>query len=1016
MLRTLVVLTSMAGAICRAQGAGELRLRLAEGQTVPLGENLVPNAGFEAVDGNRPRGWAWDPRNTDATFEIVEPGRRGGRAVRITNGTPSGPHIYGQLTLLGGLALTPGEQYTLSCYLKSDDPGAAWTGGGSGWWMRLYLRGTEGKWKRFTRTFVAADKDGSFPLMLNTDSPTAGLVVDDVKLEKGPAATPMLTEEDAARPSVDFDLPDPLSCANPELSVPIWVYVPHATQQATVACDIVAEDGKPLASSELKIPLAQGASPVTVAWNLGDTPNVTCELRVRVAADGATAEFAQRTRLLTMAGFRQVNAPVAPAIRALRAAVERAKGAGEQVPYPVAALQVAERFSRIVEATAQAGSLEKASRYSGDLLGICTRATEEANAIAEGGLADRPVPDPPMDQTRLNGRNFEVQGRPVSLVGPLGYGELLDEIETVRNYGFNVVGDDWNAFSALHMVTGEDTLDETAVPKLMESWDRLRALNLAISFVPTLHYFPEWALTKYPDITGGEPVDQLPDWSGLGRHKGKPVKTYGGFFPFAIESPTVHQLVERYYARLFPAIAKHPSFHLVWLMNEPTYRSSDPAYVQAYHEWLQRKHGTIDALNQAWGTTYASFEAIEPAQGATDPGRFDFLTFHNEHVAEWFAWLAAEVRKHDPSVVLSNKPMAWTILQPWEGIDFERQAEIMDVPGCDAGRSPAPGAYAFGWAEAAFLFDFYASVAPQKPQADLEYHYVHDPFVTDAYVRATYWQSYLHGLRFSAFWVWATGQLGTGEAGAGMTDTAWSQPLVGWGTASAALDLRRLAPEVAAFPPPAEAALYFSKPSLYLDDLTYTSCLRQAYEALFFCDTPVGFVTDRMIREGKLRGLKLLIVPRADFVEADVRAEIARFAEAGGHVLLIGDCLRKDQDRREHGREVAGPDVSRVEPARAEEMSREFGSLLSAAGVTRTVRALGADGANAWAVECRSVPRDNDVLCSLLNLRRDPVEVRLEVGGRPIGRWEELIEGKSGTSATLRLEPMVPLLLRIRQD
>jgi len=363
--------------------------------------------------------------------------------------------------------------------------------------------------------------------------------------------------------------------------------------------------------------------------------------------------------------------------------------------------------------------------------------------------------------------------------------------------------------------------------------------------------------------------------------------------------------------------------------------------------------------------------------------------------------------------VLSNKPMAWTLLQPWDGIDFERQAEIMDVPGCDAGRSPGSAEYAYGWSQATLLFDFYASVAPGKPQADLEYHYVHEPFVTDDYVRATYWQSFLHGLRFSAFWVWATGQLGSGEAGAGMTDTAWSQPQVGWGTASAALDLRRLAREVAAFPPPAQAALYFSRPSLYLDDWGYASCLQQTYEALFFCDTPVGFMTDDMIRAGKLSGLKLLIVPRADYVEADVRATIARYAEAGGHVLLVGDGLRCDEYRREHSLALAGPNVTRVEPARPEPLSRLLDAPLTAAGVERLVRVREASGGPAWAVECRSVAQGETLLCSLLNLRKASVEVELLRDGGPVTRWEELIEGESGTRATFRLRPMVPLLLRL---
>jgi hypothetical protein len=362
--------------------------------------------------------------------------------------------------------------------------------------------------------------------------------------------------------------------------------------------------------------------------------------------------------------------------------------------------------------------------------------------------------------------------------------------------------------------------------------------------------------------------------------------------------------------------------------------------------------------------------------------------------------------------------MAWTILQPERGIDFERQAEIMDLPGCDASRNPTPGRYAFGWRDATFLFDFYASVAPDKPQADLEYHYVHQPNVTPEYVRATYWQSYLHGLRLSTFWVWARGQLGEGEAGAGMRHTAWSQPLVAWGTATSALDLRRLAQEASHFPPPAEVALYFSRPSLFLDERIYTRTLRETYEALFFLDAPVGFITDRMIREGKLAGVKLLVVPAANHVEPDVLDVVRRYARGDGRVTTIGECFGKDEFASDHrpDRRPKGEHVTRIEPSGPEGLSERLGPLLAEAEVARLVRCLRAGGGNAWAVECRSVRNDDGWLCSLLNLNRQATTVQLRIEGRPVARWQDLIGGKSGTQAELQLEPMVPLFLRIDED
>ncbi len=989
---------------------GELRLSIVADDAVALGANLVPNAGFEAVEGNQPEGWAFAPRNTDATFEVVPDGRHGGQAVLITNSTPHGAHVYGQLTLTGGIALEPGETYTLSCYVKSDGPGRSWIGGGDGWWMRLNFTSTGGEWKRFVKTFGARDGDKAFAVMVNTDSPTDGFLIDDIKLEKGATPTPAIQgDRDTRVPEIDLDVPDPLMSVEPTVTLPIWLYLPGDAAGCEITCVITGADGVALGSTKLTTDLAKGVTPIEMEWDISETPNVVGEIEVTIVAAGETATSKGNTTLLTMAGFSEVYSSVLPAVEALTRAVAEAKDAGAQAAYPVAALQVAERFGSIVEEIAQAGGIDRASQYAADIVAMCEQATEEARGIAAGRVEDRTVADHPMDQVEIVGRNFVVGDQPVSLVGPLGYGELLNEIETVRNYGFNVVGDDFNSYSALRMVTGDDTFDETAIPKLLESWDRLRDLNLAISYNPTPHYFPEWALTKYPDITGGDPVDRLPDWSGLNRHAGSRTKSYGGFFPFAIESPTVHRLIERYYGKLFPAIKDHPSTRVTWLMNEPTYGSSDAEYLRQYREFLREKYDTLAELNETWGTEHESLDKIGRS-GPVNPGRFDFMDYHNQHVAEWFEWLADEVRKNDPNAIVSNKPMAWTILQPERGIDFERQAEIMDVPGCDASRAPRTEGYAYGWMGPVFLFDFYASVAPNKPQADLEYHYVHQPYATADYVRSTYWQSYLHGLRLSTFWVWGKGQLGDGKAGAGMTHTAWSQPQVGWGTATSALDVRRLAKEISHFPPPAEVALYFSKPSLYLDEGPAQTALQKAYAGLFFSDAPVGFVTDKMIREGKLNGLKTLVVPGAKHVERDVLEQIVAFAKAGGHVVLLGDCLREDEHRGPHLETLAvrGPSVSEMNVAEPSVLHGEFESVLEQAGVGRPVRA------GQWAVECRSVRTDDGVLCSLLNLNEEAVEVDVTLDGEDLGDWEDLITAKSGTGPRMSLEPMVPLFIRIR--
>jgi len=579
------------------------------------------------------------------------------------------------------------------------------------------------------------------------------------------------------------------------------------------------------------------------------------------------------------------------------------------------------------------------------------------------------------------------------------------------------VGDDYdNGYSCLRMMTGPGRYDKTAIPKLRASWDRLRKLNLAISFNPTLHYFPEWALKKHPDITGGDVVDRLPDWSGLGRHKGKRTKTYGGFFPFAIDSLSLRKLVGDYYAALFSGVADHPAFRLVWLMNEPTYESKDRHYLQLYREYLRRKFDTVEKANAAWRTHYDRFESIPRPDRSDSPERFDWLTFHLDQVASWFEWLAAEARKHDPNSLLSNKPMAWTLLHPDRGIDWEREAELWDVPGCDAGRNPGNARYSFGWEQAALCFDFQKSVVPDKPLGDFEYHYSHAPGLSEEYAYATYWHSYLHGLRWSNFWVWATGTLGPGKAGAGMKYTAWSQPRVAWGTAKAALDLRRLAKYVAAFPGPRQVRLYYSRPSLYRDNSRYPGTLTAAYEAANSLDTPVGFVTDKMIRAGKLAGVKLVVVPAAKYVQTDVLRALRDYVNGGGHLLLIGECLTVDEYGRKHpGTPLPANDhITRINTGTARELVDPLEQAETAAGVVRPVRCLSADGKPAWPVECRTVLIDGKRVVSLVGLNKKPSRVHL-IAKPPVRAWRDLLTDTKDVPNDFTLQPLEVRLLETEE-
>lgn len=167
-----------------------LKLNDLNAEKITTQPNFVPNFSFEEVSEKMLIGWRWDKRNTDSTCTVDETQARSSkRSLKFTNNTPFGAHVYGTLWLAEPIQLQAGKPYTLSAYVKSDDPGIAWIGGGADWQFRLRIPPTQGKWQRISMTFIPSERDANFVLRIVTESPTKGFWVDNVKLEEGSETT-----------------------------------------------------------------------------------------------------------------------------------------------------------------------------------------------------------------------------------------------------------------------------------------------------------------------------------------------------------------------------------------------------------------------------------------------------------------------------------------------------------------------------------------------------------------------------------------------------------------------------------------------------------------------------------------------------------------------------------------------------------------------------------------------------------------------------------------------------------
>ena len=716
--------------------------------------------------------------------------------------------------------------------------------------------------------------------------------------------------------------------------------------------------------------------------------------------------------LAPLAAYGQSN--VAPDLDVLRSdaseierLIKKGDAVSDEYAYERAALEVINILTPVIRAKADRGLGSDARDDLSFLMMLAKETLTRLRLIREGRVTSRLVPRPRLSRVTLERGAFFMNGDPILFVGPMGYGQLQAQLPSVSRLGFNIVGDDFNSYAAFHALKGPGDVDHTAIERLEMSWSRLSELNLAVAFNPTLHYFPVWALKRYPDITGGEPVDDLPDWSGQKRHAGLRTKTYGSFFPFSIDSPSLLPLVSEYYAALSKPLKSKPGVRLLWLMNEPTYRSRDETYVRKYREYLESKFDRISDLNASWRSAYSSFADVNPAEREDSPGRYDWLDYNQARLATWFGSLASEIKKRSPDTLLSNKPLDNNFLRPESSIDVEREANLWDVPGSDTHRSPNSRTFAYDWRPAIMLFDFQKAIAPNKPLADFEFHYSHEPRLSGKYVNAAFWHSFLHGLRLSTFWVWDTGNLGVSAAPTGMHFTALSQPRVTWATASTALDLRRLAKYVVAFPPKPEVGIYYSKAALFLDRAFYTNGLNLVYEATIGLDAPVGFVTDRMVMDDLLGGYKLIIIPSVRFADPEVLNKLRAFIARGGRVVIIGEAPLFDKYRKPLAKAASIASDSRQIPLMPSAflVQQQLEDAYSAAAISRPFRLRLPDGQPAWPIDFRCSRVDGEDVCYIVGLNKDPMTVELQ-GANAAHGWIDLISGNRGTSFSFVVNPL----------
>ena len=235
--------------------------------------------------------------------------------------------------------------------------------------------------------------------------------------------------------------------------------------------------------------------------------------------------------------------------------------------------------------------------------------------------------------------------------------------------------------------------------------DKLHAGGVAVDLATGTASPPPWAIAGYPGILPQD-RDGRTLWHGSRQHYAPTSPDYR-----RLAAELVEQTVRRY--------QDHPAVVLWHLNNEygchVAHDYSDNAAV-AFRDWLRARYGTIDALNDAWGTWfwsqhYTDFEQIVPPRRtptSVNPGSvLDFRRFSSDALLD-----LARMEKRIIRDAGAGQPITTNFMGPFPPLDYRAWAAELDVISDDSYPDPRdPEAFR----ETAFARDLMRSLKPGTP-------------------------------------------------------------------------------------------------------------------------------------------------------------------------------------------------------------------------------------------------------------------------------------------------------------
>lgn len=464
-----------------------------------------------------------------------------------------------------------------------------------------------------------------------------------------------------------------------------------------------------------------------------------------------------------------------------------------------------------------------------------------------------------------------------------------EDMRLMRAAGMNVIRIAESTWSTWEPQDG--VFDFASLHRMLDGAQR-HGINVIVG-TPT-YAIPPWLAAKYPDILAET-------------HAGP--ERYGRRQNMDITHPGYRAHCERIIRRLLAEVQPYPNVIGFQLDNETKhYDTCGPRAQALFKQWLQKKFGTVEALNAAFGLAYwsnslGSWDDLPDVRGTINGSlAAEYEAFQRHLAAEFLRWqrgILDEYRRPD-QFVTHNFDYEWRgyshALQP-DADQFE-EAKACTVAGCDIYH---PTGAALTGAEISFGGDLARALKGGENFLVLETQ-AQGPVGRLPYPGQLRLQAFAHlanGANMVEYWHWHSIHNGIECHWKGVL----SHDLIPGATyreaASIGRDFERLGSRLANLKRRSPVAVMVSNRSLTgmkhsaaLAGPNYGDALRWLYDALFRLNVPCDLIDDT-VRD--FSAYRLVVLPAVYCAGDELLQALRRYAEQGGQLLASFRSLFADE-------------------------------------------------------------------------------------------------------------------------